>query len=99
MFHKSTKTFINCYYIWIFFVWRRVKRGYDEDVPPDYNENPLSSQVHFCAYYFKNYVWKEAFLHPEYRLPSNWKKPLFQLSATAPLEENYEATSNFVANF
>ena len=77
---------------------RRVFRGFNEDVPSDYNENPMSSKAHFCAYYFKNYVWKEAFLHPEYRLPLHWDKPLLRLSATDPLEDNLKSAYNFVEN-
>ena len=75
---------------------RRVQRDTGSDVPKDYEKNPNQSDAHFCSFYFKNFVWKEAFLHPEYRVPVNFSKPLLKLSATSPLKENFEKSGKFV---
>lgn len=75
---------------------RRVKRDTGSDVPMDYNVNPNNSSAHYCAFYFLNFVWKEAFSHPEYRVPLNWNKPLLKLSATAPIKDNCIQSEKFL---
>lgn len=76
---------------------RRVKRDTGNNVPDDYESYPMKSSAHFCAFYFKNFVWKEAFLHPEYRLPLNWNKPFLKLSATSPIENNCNESVKFLS--
>lgn len=78
---------------------RRVKRDTKLNVPDDYEQNPLKSTAHYTAFYFKNFVWKEAFLHPEYRVPLNWSKPILKLSATSPFKQNCKKSQEFISKF
>lgn len=77
---------------------RRVERDTGSDVPDDYEIYPDQSSAHNCAFYFKNFVWKEAFSHPEYRLPKNWEKPLLKLSATASIRSNKNESDKFLSS-
>ena len=78
---------------------RRITRGFQCEVPSDWQENPMKDKVSFTCAYFKDFVWKRALEHPEYRLPPNWNKPLLRLSATQDIEENKRRAKEFVTEF
>ena len=77
---------------------RRLLRYFDtEEIPDDYKENPLKSEINLESAYFTEYAWKWAFDNPQYREPKEWHKPILRLSAVAPLKENIEKAKEFVA--
>ena len=75
---------------------RRIKRGFNEDVPKDYHENPTIDKIHFSCIYFEEIVWSEMKKHPEYRIPREWKKPCLKLNATDDLDNNIKISTKFV---
>lgn len=74
---------------------RRIQRGFHEEVPEDWEQNPTGNKVNFSCAYFKNIAWKRAFEHPEYRKPVDWNRPTLTLSATADINDNCKRALEF----
>ena len=78
---------------------RRIYRGFHEDVPPDYMEDPFRTRVTYECRYFHDFVWKRGFDHPEYtHPPETWRKPVLVLKSTDPIEINNERSASFCLN-
>ena len=76
---------------------RRISRGFECPVPEDWESAPIRDKVCFTCAYFRDFVWKRAFEHPEYRCPEIWTKPLLRLEATGNLDDSKKRAREFVA--
>ena len=82
-------------------LYRRIKKSKrfkHENIPSNYLQNTWNDKTKLCYYctYFHEIVWPEMIKHPEYRKPSNWNKPILELSATNDPNSNLQKTLEFI---
>lgn len=75
---------------------RRLTRNGYKNIE-DCESNPYETREKFCNFYFRKIAWPQRKENAKFLIPSNWKKPVLELSAIDNLEANIEKSRQFVS--